>query len=168
MALITTRSMAKHDFHEHQLGDGGRQDMAMSEGENFSPKSPDPQSIGRREIENSQPQSSDVRPIEIEKHNPALSFTEIHPMEAQPAKSSTHHHRQQQRSINLPASNPAQIDPSIDDFHLWHRRLGHTSLRALRKLGFASSRHKARRAGGVARRGEFVLRRNVLITQISR
>jgi len=135
MALITTRSMAKRDLHEHQLGDGERQDMAMSEGENFSPKSSDPQPIGRREIENSQPQSSDIRPIEIQKHNSALSFTEIHLIEAQPAKSRTHHHYQPP-STNLPASNTAQIDISIDDFHLWHGSLGHTSLRALRKLGF--------------------------------
>jgi len=139
MALITTRSMAKHNLHD---GNEGRQDMAMSEGENFSPKSPDPQPIGRREIENSQPQSFDVRPIEIEKHDPALSFTEIHPMKIQPIETSTHRHHQPLSSNNpsgSSASNPTQIDTSIDDFHLWYRRLGHTSLRALRKLGFIAA-----------------------------
>jgi len=113
--------------------------MAISEGENCSPKSSDPQPIRTREIENSQPQLFDIQPIEMQKHNPALSSIDIQLMKNQQTEMSSHHHHWQPLSTNLSKLNSAQINPSIDNFHLWHRWLGHTSFYTLQKLIFVAA-----------------------------
>jgi len=90
--------------------------------ENPSPKSPDLQPIGMHEFENTQPITA-----------PESNTIPISP-DNQQGSTSLHHPT---------SSNPVLTDQSINDFHLWHRRLGHAALlRTLRNLGFVTNAYK--------------------------
>jgi len=129
VALITMRSMAAKRPHDDNVDD-------QEKSENFSPRSPDSRPIRIHEsgkFENSLQMSSDAQPM----RNQDLGHLhhQLHP--TQPSITPSH-------SRQSSAPNPVQTDPSIDDFHLWHRRLGHTAFRTLRKLGFVTNNRQTR------------------------
>ena len=88
----------------------------------------DPESTGKFS-----PKSHDSQPIRMHESERLYQHSQDHQNPHSPTQSpSASHH----------APNPVQNDTSINAFHLWHRRLGHTAFRTLKNLGFVTNTNK--------------------------